>query len=707
MSDEELARFLQAEDEAAERQQRAQRRQAEEAAFEQFQREQGTCALCHTTVGTELILELSECGHRLCADCLRAHLQQWSASGSPTCPSNAGRCGVVVPERVMRQVLTSEQLGELQERQMKAFLSASASSYVHCPSCDVAFEAIASAASAPASAASTPRGSMAGGGSRETTEDGRELTAEQVEHRNRHRFRCVSCSANFCRLCQTTPYHLGYTCEEYQRYTTAPHCRYCEDVLLDQTPTVPAAAAAASAPSPPSATSFVARILRSNSKKEDLAPLPVAPRVPLNVCAKAECREKYTGQCIKLLPGCRHPCDGIRGERHCLPCLHDGCERHRADGPTRDEFCNICYSETLAQAPCVQLKCGHTFHLACVKTKLEKRWPTPRVTFHFMSCPLCNAQIEHPALLPTLSPLLQLRAQVQQKANDRLTFEGNQNDAPLQRGGKYEGRPSEYAMDLYAYYVCHKCHTPYFGGRRQCEEAAAAGARGEEAYNEAELVCGGCVLTEGGGNGCAKHGKEFIEDKCKWCCNIATWFCWSQPPPPLTPPRSAHNTPSQRHPRVADLTSPLCPRSHCLLCARLQGQHSLLRRLPQAPGAGRVSDAQEGGGAAAVRGRQVPARRQAPAQRNGVRARLRHLPTAAGLLSRSLRCAARALLSCFHKPVYHIGWRFVRCCRCSITHCIGRAAPRLLSSLISYKHHNLSSVLSIQAASRRLKVHKY
>ena len=174
--------------------------------------------------------------------------------------------------------------------------------------------------------------------------------------------------------------------------------------------------------------------------------------------------------------------------------------------------CVYSYAETLGQAPCIQLtSCGHIFHHACIKTKLDKRWPTPRVTFYFMSCPLCNAQIDHPSLAPTLQPLLALRQQVQQKASDRLSFEGNQNDQPLQPGGKYEGRPADYAMDLYAYYMCSHCHQPYFGGRRQCEEAAAA--RGEENYNEKDLVCGGCVLTEGGGNGCAKHGKEFIEYK--------------------------------------------------------------------------------------------------------------------------------------------------------------------------------------------------
>lgn len=517
MSDEELARFLQSEDEAFERRQREQRQRADEAAFQQFQLDQGTCSLCHTHIGAELILEMVECGHRVCADCLREYLQLWRSSSSPTCPCHATsgggsvQCSVVVPERVMRQVLTSEQLNELQERQMKAFLSASSSSYVTCPQCHETFEAIATSSSA----ASTPRASTASGGVKETAEDGRELTSEQLDHRNRHRFRCVSCSANFCRLCQTTPYHLGYTCDEYQRYTNAPHCRYCEDVLLD-TPATTAASTSSTSSSAPAAsasTSFVARILRSSSKKDNSsAHEPPPPIKAANVCSKPECLDKYSNQCIKLLPVCRHPCDGVRGERHCLPCMHEDCERHRADAPTRDEFCNICYAESLAQAPCIQLKCGHIFHYGCAKTKLDKRWPTPRVTFHFMSCPLCNAQIEHPSLNPTLQPLLALKAQVQQKASDRLSFEGNQNDAPLQKGGKYEGRPADYAMDLYAYYMCSHCHQPYFGGRRQCEEAAAA--RADEAYNEKDLVCGGCVLTEGGGNGCTKHGKEFIEYKC-------------------------------------------------------------------------------------------------------------------------------------------------------------------------------------------------
>src|SRR3569833_360372 len=25
---------------------------------------------------------------------------------------------------------------------------------------------------------------------------------------------------------------------------------------------------------------------------------------------------------------------------------------------------------------------------------------------------------------------------------------------------------------------------------------------------------------------CKKHGTDFIEFKCKFCCNISQWFCW-------------------------------------------------------------------------------------------------------------------------------------------------------------------------------------
>jgi hypothetical protein len=54
-------------------------------------------------------------------------------------------------------------------------------------------------------------------------------------------------------------------------------------------------------------------------------------------------------------------------------------------------------------------------------------------------------------------------------------------------------------------------------------------AKGQEGgFKPEELVCGKCAsLVVGAGiKNCVKHGSDYIEFKCKFCCNIAQWFCW-------------------------------------------------------------------------------------------------------------------------------------------------------------------------------------
>jgi hypothetical protein len=45
------------------------------------------------------------------------------------------------------------------------------------------------------------------------------------------------------------------------------------------------------------------------------------------------------------------------------------------------------------------------------------------------------------------------------------------NDPLLQKGGKYEGRKTEYALDRFAFYECYKCKV------RACHLAARAVSR--------------------------------------------------------------------------------------------------------------------------------------------------------------------------------------------------------------------------------------
>jgi E3 ubiquitin-protein ligase MYCBP2 len=99
----------------------------------------------------------------------------------------------------------------------------------------------------------------------------------------------------------------------------------------------------------------------------------------------------------------------------------------------------------------------------------------------------------------------------------RLEYEALGNAAELEEGGRFHGDPAGFAMSRFSYYLCYKCSRPYFGGGVQCEAAAD--------FDPSELVCGSCsnpgeVVT------CNKHGDDYLEYKCRYCCSVAVWFCF-------------------------------------------------------------------------------------------------------------------------------------------------------------------------------------
>ena len=48
-----------------------------------------------------------------------------------------------------------------------------------------------------------------------------------------------------------------------------------------------------------------------------------------------------------------------------------------------------------------------------------------------------------------------------------------------------------------------------------------------EEFKAEELVCPKCsaVGVGAGVKDCKKHGADYIDFKCKFCCSIALWFC--------------------------------------------------------------------------------------------------------------------------------------------------------------------------------------
>ena len=165
-----------------------------------------------------------------------------------------------------------------------------------------------------------------------------------MAHKQANRFRCRECSTEFCAECSATPYHLGYTCEQYVKFKDSVHCRFCDSPI------------------------------KGNASQAAKDPL-------WDVCKDAACKEKKKLSCVKRHERCGHACGGVRDEDECLPCLHEDCCKEQQNA---EDFCNICWTDGLGAAPVLKLYCGHFFHAECIIRKVQDGWPSARITFAFM-----------------------------------------------------------------------------------------------------------------------------------------------------------------------------------------------------------------------------------------------------------------------------------------------------------------------------------
>ncbi|XP_026474963.1 E3 ubiquitin-protein ligase highwire-like [Ctenocephalides felis] len=293
-----------------------------------------------------------------------------------------------------------------------------------------------------------------------------------------------------------------------------------------------------------------------------------------NVCADEECQELARNACCKRLP-CGHLCGGIANEQRHLPCLRgcdvpiagssqiktpddhckaryvstkiswDGAQARYEIAPSTsssdikiprprltqdgEDMCMICFTENLSCAPSLQLACGHVFHAHCCRNILSNRWPGPRITFAFSQCPICKADIVHEYLEDLITPIRELYADVKRKGLMRLKYEGlldpETETLKPSVASRYKGDATAYAMERYAYYVCYKCNKAYYGGEARCDMANQQGAGEEASYEACELACGACSDVSGART-CPRHGMDFLEYKCRYCCSVAVFFCF-------------------------------------------------------------------------------------------------------------------------------------------------------------------------------------
>jgi len=260
--------------------------------------------------------------------------------------------------------------------------------------------------------------------------------------------------------------------------------------------------------------------------RQSSAELPVLD----SVCSDTDCVAFSHTACTKILP-CGHYCGGIADEEECLPCLHGCSSTMMAGGGSRsvaelrqdaDDMCMICFTDALSPIPSIQLNCGHVFHHHCCVAVLDKRWVGPRITFGFRNCPICKTKIQHSSLKWLLDPIDALYEDVKKKAQMRLEYEGlSKCEAVTTKGARFYNDPESFAIERYAYYVCFKCGKAYYGGEAQCDADAGLG----DSYNPEELVCGGCSDVSRA-QMCPKHGTDYLEYKCRYCCSVAVFFCF-------------------------------------------------------------------------------------------------------------------------------------------------------------------------------------
>ena len=313
-----------------------------------------------------------------------------------------------------------------------------------------------------------------------------------AEHYANNRCRCPGCHTIFCQNCHIFPYHLGKTCDEYKKFISSIKCRYDNTVITNIT------------------------------------------RGPCEyVCMNRECIDKYNLSCKKNL-NCGHKCWGCKYEKKCPPCLEKTCKGYiNHFDQDIDSYCNICFIEGLGNSPIVLLSCNHYIHYKCLEMRLKKKWNGPKITFNHCLCPMCNKWLDCPNV-PEIQSLIdwnkKLYEKISKMALERLKFEGLDKDKRLtDKNSKWYNNELQYALNRITYYMCYQCKEPYFAGLRECGDGPLINNNDpNKDYDPKDCVCGKHANIYGvaGVSDCKIHGKEFIEYKCRFCCKIASWFCW-------------------------------------------------------------------------------------------------------------------------------------------------------------------------------------
>ncbi len=401
------------------------------------------------------------------------------------------------------------------------------------------------------------------------------------QHFDSSRYLCIECGLDFCIECRTTPYHRLKSCPAGATASGDAECRFCRSRLI---------------------TKHDDSSKHSSESNLD-SKAPSIQSIHSVVCSRAECTAKLSQFCHRQPlksgssgggggGGCNHFCPGVINEAavNCPKICYDsvcvtarqvstvtvgsaGSESGRGSGrgsgsgvvstpaisQASDDFCVICGVDELREHPIIELRCGHLFHLHCMRRRLgdktaapaasadakqdsksdESEWPWPVSVsygyFRFTHCPLCAAWMGsdeevaiqsitaaavtkltagrglHPALSDLFEPIVQILRTIHSHvveiaAAENFAAHPKVTNAGSGAGGAvspYYHNPILFGLDHCVFYWCSGCKKLQYGGQKSCEAAvatASAASDGDESTSAAAALnepnlCPACMLS--------------------------------------------------------------------------------------------------------------------------------------------------------------------------------------------------------------------
>ena len=209
---------------------------------------------------------------------------------------------------------------------------------------------------------------------------------------------------------------------------------------------------------------------------------------------------------------CQHACCGLKNEKE-----HFGCSLCSQKVST----CVIC-EDSCTTSPSVLLRCGHPCHKNCLEKFYEilsekGRIRIPRCNFNFT----CQEIPYHDCVKKYADRWIEISNKIEEMIQMRMKIEDTENEVDHVKNKNdpdYFNKPLQYARDFFVFYICDKCHEPYYAGHKDCQLA-------DDNMDNAPHQCLKCN-RQFMDKICPKHGETGMVIKCMFCCSPSIWFCF-------------------------------------------------------------------------------------------------------------------------------------------------------------------------------------